>query len=146
MKVSLQNVLNFSLENTLPGSVLILFGIPFLATYSVKNSTTLSVVGFGRIMHLAILSNYRLIRVNTFSSYWHFETVQQILMEIPHLVFSFLVIFQILFGFLCILGSYLLVDTQGKFARAFSTISLCTRGHQTSEASFNIESLPAWPK
>ena len=42
--------------------------------------------------------------------------VNQNLMKFSHLVFSFLVIFQIPSAFLCILGSYLLVDTQGSFA------------------------------
>ena len=45
---SLQNVLNFSLLNAVPGSVRILFGIPFFDMYSTKNSITLSAVGFGK--------------------------------------------------------------------------------------------------
>ena len=45
---SSQNFLNVSLLKTVPGSVRILFGIPFVAIYSMRNSITFSAVGFGR--------------------------------------------------------------------------------------------------
>ena len=48
MNFSLQNDLNFSLLKTVPGSVLILLGIPYFAMYSIRNSITLSVVGLGK--------------------------------------------------------------------------------------------------
>ena len=48
IKFYVQNSLNFSLLNTVPGSVRIFFGIPFAAIYSDKNSITFSVVGFGK--------------------------------------------------------------------------------------------------
>ena len=60
MNLSLQNCWNFSPLNTVPGSVLILFGIPFVAMYSNKNSTTLSADGIGKNIaagHPELLSN-----------------------------------------------------------------------------------------
>ena len=41
----LQNFLNASLMNTVPGSVLIFLGTPYCAMYCFKNSNTFLVVG-----------------------------------------------------------------------------------------------------
>ena len=94
----LQNFVNSSLSNTVPGPVLVFLSMPYCAIYCFKNSTVFSVVGHRKNFASGKPEKNRETLGGIFSPHLHFGTIPQNLVLFPHFVFFAFGIFPYWFG------------------------------------------------